>query len=331
MINRSHRSLRAWALCLLLLLGFGGCATRSAPPAPHDVVAFLPPEDNTILSRYAPAFVVEEPEQFYNLVGTPTAGLGGDGTEEIRVDPWRATVYTETRRFDTGNGSWTNLVYRVHFQEVPGGLLPYYLGKGKNVGLLVVVTLNREMKPVLYTTVHTCGCYLAFVPTNLLPQSAYPSGWPQDRQTVHSENLPALIRLGEKPESKRLMVLLRDGTHRVKDLWLEPQHALIHYRRIKTETAPLSSLEALPLPTGGTTSLYESTGSRSGYVKGSQKPRERLLMSWWAFDWRVGEDKKLGASKTDGTLFYTSLKPWARERSDMRDFPTFLAYWGWRL
>ncbi len=51
-------------------------------------------------------------------------------------------------------------------------------------------------------------------------------------------------------------------------------------------------------------------------------------MSWWAFDWRVGEDKKLGMDKSDGILFYTSLKPWAREQSDIRDFPSFLKFWG---
>ena len=29
--------------------------------------------------------------------------------------------------------------------------------------------------------------------------------------------------------------------------------------------------------------------------------------------------------------FYTSLKPWNREASDMWDFATFLKFWGWRL
>ena len=54
-------------------------------------------------------------------------------------------------------------------------------------------------------------------------------------------------------------------------------------------------------------------------------------MSWWVFDWRVGEDKKFGKDKNDGILFYTSLKPWDREKSDMRDFVTFLKYWKWNL
>ncbi|SCY76213.1 hypothetical protein [Desulfoluna spongiiphila] len=330
MPDKPHRRIPA-GLLIFLLLVFGSCATRSVPPTPHGVVAFIPPEEDTLLSRYAPAFVVEEPEKRYNLVGTPTAEAGEDGKEEIRVDPWRATVYTETRRFDTDGGTWTNLVYRVHFQETPGGLLPYYLGKGKNVGLIVVVTLDRNGQPVLYTTVHTCGCYLAFVPTTFLADAARPHGWPKDRQTVHSENLPAVIDIKGSPDAYRLMVLLRDATHRVRNMWVEPKHALVNYRRIPTEVAPLAALETLPVKTGETTSFYETSGPRNGYVKGSHKSRERLLMSWWAFDWRVGEDKKLGTSRLDGILFYTSLKPWAREKSDMRDFPTFLRYWGWNL
>jgi len=94
---------------------------------------------------------------------------------------------------------------------------------------------------------------------------------------------------------------------------------------------PLKMLEGLALPDGGSTSFYETEGSRKDYVKNSQKPWERLLMSWWAFDWRVGEDKKLGRDLQDGGRFYTSLKFWARDASDLRDFPRFLRYWGWKL
>ena len=53
-------------------------------------------------------------------------------------------------------------------------------------------------------------------------------------------------------------------------------------------------------------------------------------MSWWALDWYVGVDKELG-KPDEGRVFYTSLKPWARKRSNMEDFTTFLDYWGWDL
>ena len=54
-------------------------------------------------------------------------------------------------------------------------------------------------------------------------------------------------------------------------------------------------------------------------------------MSWWALDWRIGEDKKLGKNEDDGIRFYTSLKPWSRRASDLRNFKTFLRYWEWKF
>jgi hypothetical protein len=94
--------------------------------------------------------------------------------------------------------------------------------------------------------------------------------------------------------------------------------------------APLVAEERLHhLPLGeGTTSFYYEKAPVTGYVKGAWKPWETVLMGWWAFDTYVGQDKDYGEPANP---FYTSLKPWARDDSDMGDFPRFLRYWGWRL
>ena len=55
------------------------------------------------------------------------------------------------------------------------------------------------------------------------------------------------------------------------------------------------------------------------------------MISWWALDWRVGEDKAYGDKNETGAVFYTSLKPWNRQASDMWPFGDFLAFWGWGL
>ncbi len=123
------------------------------------------------------------------------------------------------------------------------------------------------------------------------------------------------------------MILLRDGSHRVKDVWLSPKDAMPH-SIVRTSQIPLDALEKLALG-NETTSFYETAGPRKGYVKGSHKIREKVFMGWWAFDWRVGEDKKLGSTQADEIVFYTSLKPWAREASDLRTFAIFLKYWKW--
>ena len=164
-----------------------------------------------------------------------------------------------------------------------------------------------------------------------MPPDAIPDGWEIGRQTVFGESLPSILDYsGLSLNDTESVILIREGSHRVKDMWLARRDSLRNYDTVIAERQALISLEELPLK-DRTTSFYETFGPRKGYVKGSQKPWERLLMSWWAFDWRIGEDKRLGQNKDDGLLFYTSIKPWARDGSDMRDFAGFLKYWGWRL
>jgi len=66
-------------------------------------------------------------------------------------------------------------------------------------------------------------------------------------------------------------------------------------------------------------------------VNGSIKPWESLFLGLPSLDPLVGSDKAYGNGRETGNPFYTSLKPWNREASDMWDFPGFLRFWGWRL
>jgi len=330
MYNNLKSSVFLLPVVLTILLF--SCTTLPGRPTPDRLVAYTVKNDETLLSRYAPVFVIENHKKRYNLIGTPVAEITQEMKEKIYVDPEKATVYAQKWMFKTFKSTYANLVYRVHFEKIPGGLVPFYLGKGENTGLIVIITLSSRNEPILYTTVHTCGCYLAFVPTSYMPASGFPDGWKRARQSVFSENLPGFLDYkGSSTDRNRTLILLRDGSHRVKDIWLSAADSLKKYDTFLAEIQPLDSLEKLPLNNHETTSFYETSGPRKGYVKGSHKIRERFLMSWWAFDWRVGEDKKLGKDKNDGILFYTSLKPWDREKSDIRDFVTFLRYWKWKL
>ena len=316
---------------LLSSLFLSSCASLPKHPPVRELKTYKTSDDKSLLSRYSPLFIIEKYEDEFNLIGTAVAQMTKDTKEEIFVDHGRPTIYTERRNFQTSKGSYTNLIYRIHFEKVPFGLIPFHIGQGKNVGLFVIVTLNSKNEPLLYTTVHTCGCYIAFIPTSYMPYDALPKGWEKERQSVFGESLPGLLNYnGLSLNDAKLMILIRGASHRVKDIWLAHNDSLKKYNTVIADTQAMISLERLPLK-DGTSSFYETSGSRKGYVKGSQKTWERLLMSWWAFDWRVGEDKKLGETKHDGPLFYTSLKPWAREKSDLRDFANFLTYWGWNF
>lgn len=328
---------------LALALGLSSCATTPVGSPGADTYAFVPEDNVGPYSAFSPLFVVEKYDEPINRIGTVRARLheseeGESLEEDLFVDHLTPTFYVQRRGFTTPRGSYTNLLYRVHFEETPLSLFPFYLSGGRNIGLFVIVTLNDSNEPVLFTTVHSCGCYLAFVPTSYLPEDAFPSGWNKRGQRVFGEKLPGILDFPEPFNTDmKVVVTLRSATHRVMDLRMEREQGFgekgpgEEYTLISSTLLPIEALEEVPLPGGGRTSFYDKTGPRAGYVKGSRKPWERLLMSWWALDWHIGEDKLLGKDSSEGTVFYTSLKFWARESSDMRDFAKFLAYWGWGL
>lgn len=327
-----------WRICchmlvaVLFLAGLSACTTIAKRPPHQNTLVYAPSANASLVQQFAPIFVVERGDISHNRLGTPAVATKHEGHEnrEIFVDPEWATIYTEVREFTTERGAYTNLLYRVHFPEIPFSLLPFYLGAGKNIGLLVVVTLDSTQNPVLYTLVHTCGCYLTFVATSHLHEKMWKTGWDSGRQSVYGENLPRLVSLDNHPK-KRLAVQLAPATHRVKNVWPASAETLGNYSFLPVRWQPLEALENLRHSDGSVVSFYETSGPRFGYVKGSGKIWERLLISWWALDWYVGEDKKLGRHTDDGIVFYTSLKPWARKESDLRDFVSFLRYWGWGL
>lgn len=326
-ISISRRQL-LFCLCLLLL---AGCATQQPGLMKERVTAYRALDSGSLAGRFAPVFVAEHSQLEFNRIGTPAVEVGDKGRQRVYVDPGEATIYHESRTFRTDKAVYTNHLYRVHFQQVPFSLVPFHIGQGRNVGLITVVTTNSQSQPVLYTTVHTCGCYIAFLPTAYLADDALPTGWQKARQRVFGHNLPGLLPYAEDmPGNVRLLLFLQSGTHRVRDARLAPEGTLARYPTAFARLRPMVALESLPVA-GGETSFFESSGARRGYVKGSHKFWERLLMSWWSLDWRIGEDKRLGSDKQDGPVFYTSIKPWARQASDMRDFSGFLQYWGWDL
>ncbi len=316
-------------LLFIPFLFLAGCVSQLQIFPLHDADTALyraaPDYTDALLNQFAPVFIVEKADQAYNRIGTPSARIE-KGRELIFIDADNPAAYVQKSEFQTPRDRYTNLIYRTHFSEVPSGL-----SRGRNVGLLVVVTLNSSGVPVLLTTVNTCGCYLAIMPLSTLPEDAYPTGWTIHGQSVYGEYLPGLIPY--KPENNgtgRFLLLLRDKTHRVKGVWFRNDSVDVGGESVLFPLKSMTDLEKLPFG-NDFTSFFEQHGPRKGYVKGSFKPYEKMFISWWAFDWNVGEDKAYGPRDKTGTIFYTSLKFWARDESDMWDFAGFLRYWGWNL
>jgi len=314
-----------WLLLLLLAL-VSGCSGvgRTLPEGP--MVRYGAVGDD-LFSRYAPVVMVENPHAQYNRIGQVAARRDEQGAEQLYIDTQVPAYYLQQQAFSTERGDYTNLIYRFHFTEVPN----LRLTAGDNVGMIVIITLDAQQRPLLITTVHSCGCYLGMVPTSYLDPQYYPSDWPAEQQQVFGERLPARLDYpAEFNPSLRPVIYLRDATHRVMDIQLLDVAHHTHFLRVAM--LPMDQLYQVPLAgEDATTAFFYLEGRNQGYVKGSSKPWERLLMSWWAFDWNIGVDKALGDPEQTGAVFYTSLKPWARDESNLWDFAGFLRYWGWGL
>ena len=313
-------------LALLANLLLPGCATR---PTTQEVVDlhYTSHDEASRLGRYAPVIVPHETHLTHNQIGRAAARFDHKGNEEIYIATDQPVFYTSEQTFTSKSGrSYHNLYYRFHFTHVPHPRLT----AGRNVGLYVVITLNEQQQPLLITTVHSCGCYLTFIPTSYLPTSAYPDDWDITSQQVYGEQLPGRLDYpADFNTDWRPLIQLRSNNHRVMNVKLTSFSSLAE-TLTPVEIKPVETLERLPLGDGHT-SLYHNDGRHQGYVKGSFKPWELLLMSWWAFDFHIGRDKQLGDPAETGTVFYTSLKPWARDESNMWFFADFLDYWGWRF
>jgi len=318
---------------LAVLLAVCGCAhhVEVLPESIRTVYAVENKTDDPS-TFFAPLFLTYEHENPHNRIGRPSAIGGEEGHEGIFVDTDKPAVYYMVRRFTTDRGEYTNHIYRVHFPKVPFSVIPFNLTAGKNVGLMIVVTADSGDRPLLVTTVHTCGCYRATVPTSYLPADALPEDWEEGPLDVFGEKLPWSLDYAEM-ESPRLLVHLRPGVHRVINLEVMEEKALSSnsgFHLIETPLLPMDELESIPL-NGDTTSFYHDKGWLKGHVKGSVKWWESVFLSLISFDLFVGTDKAYGDPDVTGNPFYTSLKPWNRNASDMWDFARFLQFWGWRL
>ena len=327
----SGKALFSPHLCmpLLLIMLLPGCAARSHPVGQQSQLVVAPPASGaSVLVNLAPSFLLQGTQVPYNRIGRVEA-LQANDQESVGVNADQPIIYAGSRRFSTDNGTYTNLVYRIHFSETPVSLFPFYLGAGKNVGLLVILTLDLWNQPLLVTTVNTCGCYAVSIPTDRLPPALYPDHWPLAHLSVYGERLPA--RLPSIRPQETLQVWVRADVHRVMDIRVVPREMPRQAPERTAEIVGLESLQALPLGTGRVTSFYYEHWPLTGHVKGAIKPWETLALSLVSMDFFIGMDKDYGATTAGATRFYTSLKPWNRSASDLNDFATYLHFNGWKL
>ncbi len=318
-------------LILSVLLCLTACSHQPAIQKELKAPAVYVPTDTekSLSHLFAPVFLITDTSHSYDKIGSPSARYDSNGKEVISIDINRPAIYFCEKKFKTENNEYTNLIYRIHFPRIPVSLFPFHLTAGKNVGLMVIVTIDNSQRPVLITTVHTCGCYLGIVPTTFLPNDALPKKWNTVSQTVYGETLPGMLDYKSKSKPK-LVIYLRSAVHRVADIRIVESDTLVDIHTFPMPLVSMNTLDTIPI-NGKFTSFFHEKGVLKGHVKGSVKYWETIFLSLVSLDLFVGTDKAYKNSNETGNHFYTSLKPWNRSRSDMWHFDRFLKFWRWRL
>ncbi|MBE0588857.1 MAG: hypothetical protein IH617_12530, partial [Hydrogenophaga sp.] len=115
-----------------------------------------------LLDRHAPVFELPAGAGF-DRIGAMT--LAPDGSP--RVDTSQPTVYRRIAFVRHEGHTLVQLVYLAWFPERPRAG-SFDLLAGQLDGLVWRVTLDILGKPLLYDTIHACGCYHLFFPTRAL-------------------------------------------------------------------------------------------------------------------------------------------------------------------
>ena len=214
---------------------------------------------DALLAAYAPDYAIDTATDD-DRPGRPFRR--DDGIPD--VDASSPVVYTRLAwtRFD--GALLPQLVYTVWFAQRP----PRFAGDplaGRLDGLVWRVTLDRDGAPLLFDTIHPCGCYHQFVPTARLVAKPPEPGVEEGALVVQT--------LPELPVGARVRLHVAAGTHylrRVEPLAAgdAPAPGGDRYRLDRE-----SALRTLPLAAGGTASLY----GPDGIVAGTERPERYAL------------------------------------------------------
>lgn len=206
-------------------------------------------------ARYAPVFEIDVADD-----NDRPGRLHLDERGAARVDATDGRLHVRLSHARFAGALRPQLVYSIWFAARPRTGALDLLG-GRLDGITWRVTLGDDGQPLLFDTIHNCGCYHQFFPTARVRARPSPGGL--DEWAFVPQALPAL-RPGE-----RVFVRVASRTHYLQrvSVGLPPSDPIV---------LPLvhdDSLRSLPLPAGGRRSLFDA----DGIVRGSERGERWLF------------------------------------------------------
>jgi hypothetical protein len=246
--------------------------TVLAPPAndPLRVPAPSPADQALLLAQFAPHFDIDIDSD--NDKPGALAWTAG----ELSLDTAAPTMYQHIAHTRYGAHNLLQLVYTVWFAArppAPGSTLD--LLAGKLDGITWRVTLAPDGTPLVYDTMHPCGCYHMFFPT----PAAQPK--PAPEQGIEWAFIPHSLPAVQQP----MLIRIAPTTHYIDRVSVLDTKAVV----VPPASTPLPvrdyhTLRALPLDRSATDVLPPNTTvtSRSmfnpqGFVDGTDRAERYLF------------------------------------------------------
>lgn len=227
--------------------------------SPRDALGvpqFTPADLDLLFRAYAPRYEIDTRGSF-DRFGALVWKVGHDAPQ---VDDSRPVVYRRLAFTRLQGQVLPQLVYTLWFPERPRTHALDLLG-GALDGLVMRVTLGEDGKPLVWDSIHPCGCYHMFFPTAAL----------RDQQPPDASGEWAFIpsRLPVMAPGDRVAVRTASGSHEL----VAVTPAAGRTEAADTYTlADEEELRRLPLPGGGVRSIYGPDALVAGTERG-----ERLL------------------------------------------------------
>lgn len=210
---------------------------------------------DALFTAYAPIWQIRT-EGPYDRIGAPF--WSGEG--ELSVNIEQPVVYTLLSFTRFGRPVLTQLNYIIWFPARPKeGLLDMYGGFLDGVNYRV--TLDPQGKPLVYETIHNCGCYYEAYPTQRL----------KVRDSIDYPEPPLILSAPDPREGDVMTLALESRTHYV-------QHVYASSRGEQGEAVPYTftsydELRSLPDARGG----YKSMFAEDSIAHGSER-LERFIL-----------------------------------------------------
>jgi hypothetical protein len=219
-----------------------------------------PEQAADLLARHAPVWEIEVADA-RDLPGRPY--WLGEGVASVDTTSPATYTYLSWTRFE--GEILLQLNYVVWFAARPRNTGVDLLG-GRLDGLVWRVTLDRDLQPLVYDSIHPCGCYHLLFPTPDLELAAGVEDWREPPM------VPLALRAPD--QDQRQVLRIAAGTHYLRGIYEADSTSLADDGRGRPyHLEDYASLYRVPVAGGASTSLFGD----AGIIAGTERAERWLL------------------------------------------------------